>query len=50
MIEDTEIFDMDFSVLEERAKLVRENIDFQSLVSQAMADKINNWNNNYDQF
>ena len=48
MIEDTEIFDMDFSVLEERAKLVRENIDFQSLVSQAMADKINNWNNNYD--
>ena len=28
MIEDTDIFDMDFSVLEERAKKVRENIDF----------------------
>ena len=48
MIEDTEVFDMDFSVLEERAKLVRENVDFQTLVSQAMADKINNWNNNHD--
>ena len=48
MIEDKNAFDMDIAVLEERAKQVRENIDFQSLVSQAMADKINNWNNEYD--
>tara|TARA_B100000674_G_scaffold455952_1_gene430139 strand:- start:301 stop:1305 length:1005 start_codon:yes stop_codon:yes gene_type:complete len=47
MIDDKEVFDIDFSILEERAKQVRENIDFQTLVSQAMADKINNWNNEY---
>ena len=39
---------MDFAILEKRAKQVRDNVDFQSLVSQAMADKINNWNNEYD--
>jgi exodeoxyribonuclease-1 len=48
MIKDKACFDIDFDVLEKRAKQVRENIDFQSLVSQAMADKINNWNNEYD--
>ena len=48
MIDDKNAFDMDFAILEDRAKQVRENIDFQSLVSQAMADKINNWNNEYD--
>ena len=48
MIDDKNAFDMDFAVLEDRAQQIRENIDFQSLVSQAMADKINNWNNEYD--
>ena len=47
-IDDKNAFDIDFAVLEDRAKQVRDNIDFQSLVSQAMADKINNWNNEYD--
>tara|TARA_Y100000768_G_C23709896_1_gene555261 strand:- start:65 stop:724 length:660 start_codon:yes stop_codon:yes gene_type:complete len=48
MIDDKDAFDIDFETLESRAKQVRENLDFQSLVSQAMADKINNWNNDYD--
>ena len=48
MIDDKNAFDMDFAVLEDRANQVRENTDFQTLVSQAMADKINNWNNEYD--
>ena len=48
MIDNKDAFDTDFDLLEERAKQVRNNIDFQSLVSQAMADKINNWNNEYD--
>ena len=48
MIEDKTVFDRDFSVLEERAKQVRENLDFQTLVNQAMADKIDNWNNEYE--
>jgi exodeoxyribonuclease-1 len=48
LIEDKNIFDTDFALLEERATQVRENTDFQALVSQAMADKINNWNNEYD--
>tara|TARA_B100000287_G_scaffold435527_1_gene504283 strand:+ start:254 stop:1663 length:1410 start_codon:yes stop_codon:yes gene_type:complete len=48
MIDNKDAFDMDFKIIEDRAKQVRENIDFQSLVSQAMADKINNWNNEYD--
>ena len=43
MIDDKNAFDMDFAVLEDRANQVRENTDFQTLVSQAMADKINNW-------
>ena len=48
MIDNKDAFDTDFALLEDRAKQVRNNIDFQSLVSQAMADKINNWNNEYD--
>ena len=48
MIDNKDAFDTDFELLEDRAKQVRDNIDFQSLVSQAMADKINNWNNEYD--
>ena len=48
MIDNKNAFDTDFVLLEERAQQVRENNDFQSLVSQAMADKINNWNNEYD--
>jgi exodeoxyribonuclease-1 len=48
MIDNKNAFDIDFIVLEERAKQVRENIEFQALVSQAMSDKINNWNNEYD--
>ena len=48
MIDNKDAFDTDFALLEDRAKQVRDNIDFQSLVSQAMADKINNWNNEYD--
>ena len=44
----SDTFDTDFAILEKRAEQVRENTDFQSLVSQAMADKINNWNNEYD--
>ena len=48
MIDDQNAFDIDFIVLEGRAKQVRENSEFQALVSQAMADKINNWNNEYD--
>jgi hypothetical protein len=48
MIDDQNAFDIDFIVLEGRAKQVRENSEFQTLVSQAMADKINNWNNEYD--
>jgi hypothetical protein len=48
MIDDQNAFDIDFIILEDRAKQVRENIEFQALVSQAMADKINNWNNEYD--
>jgi hypothetical protein len=48
MIDNKNAFDTDFVLLEERAEQVRENNDFQSLVSQAMADKINNWNNEYD--
>ena len=48
MIDDKNAFDMDFAILEDRAQQIRKNVDFQSLVSQAMADKINNWNNEYD--
>ena len=48
MIDDKNSFDMEFTILENRAKQVRDNLDFQALVSQAMADKINNWNNEYD--
>ncbi len=48
MIDNKNAFDTDFAILEKRAEQVRENTDFQSLVSQAMADKINNWNNEYD--
>jgi hypothetical protein len=48
MIDNKNAFDTDFAILEKRAEQVRENMDFQSLVSQAMADKINNWNNEYD--
>jgi hypothetical protein len=48
MIDNKDIFDIDFEVLEKRAAQVRENADFQALVSQAMADKIDNWNNEYD--
>ena len=48
MISDKNTFDMDFAILEKRAIQVRDNVDFQSLVSQAMADKINNWNNEND--
>ena len=48
MIDNKDIFDIDFEILEKRAAQVRENTDFQALVSQAMADKIDNWNNEYD--
>ena len=48
MIDNKDIFDMDFAILEKRAEQVRENTEFQTLVSQAMADKIDNWNNEYD--
>ena len=48
MIDDKSIFDMDFAILEKRSKQIRKNIDFQTLVSQAMADKINNWNNEFE--
>ena len=48
MIDDKNIFDTDFSLLEARAMQVRDNTEFQALVSQAMADKIDNWNNEYD--
>ncbi len=47
MIDNKNTFDIDFTLLEDRAKQVRDNTDFQSLVSQAMADKINNWNNDF---
>ena len=48
MIDNKDIFDMDFAILEKRAEQVRGNTDFQTLVSQAMADKIDNWNNEYE--
>ena len=48
MIDNKDIFDMDFAILEKRAEQVRGNTDFQALVSQAMADKIDNWDNEYD--
>ena len=43
MIEDNAIFDMDINVLIKRAELVRNNTDFHTLVSDAMADRIFNF-------
>lgn len=42
LIEDKNIFDIHFDVLEERARKIRENIDFQQTVSQALSDRIFN--------
>jgi len=48
MIDDKSTFTVDFETLTERANKVRANVEFQNLVSQAMADKIDNWNNDYE--
>ncbi|MEY2972562.1 MAG: hypothetical protein RI886_339 [Pseudomonadota bacterium] len=42
LIEDKNIFDIDFDLLEERATKVRENLDFQQTVSQALTDRLFN--------
>ena len=42
LIEDKNIFDIDFDLLEERARKVRENLDFQQTVSQALTDRLFN--------
>ena len=42
LIEDKNIFDLDFDVLEERARKVKSNLDFQQTVSQALSDRIFN--------